>query len=143
MKLRPWIPALLALTLTALQAQTTRVIDVNQPRPLWAALDALEIAVGGAINYEDPPYENEADVHDFSTPEQRATEPVGWALIGPREGHVTAEVQLPSTGKAADYEVVFDVNLLLASYRQNKLPGDFKVEQANGMLYVAPTKVLV
>jgi hypothetical protein len=134
MKVLPWIPALLAMTLTVSQAHTTKVIEVNEPRPLWAALDALEIAVGGAINYEDPPYENEADVHDLSTPDQRAKEPAGWALIGPREGHVTAEVQVPATGKAADNEVVFDVNLLLASYRQNKLPGDFKVEQANGML---------
>ena len=42
----------------------------------------------------------------------------------------------------SDGERVVQVNLLLAIYRQNKLPGDFKVEQANGMLYVTPTKVL-
>jgi predicted RecA/RadA family phage recombinase len=129
------------MTATAIPAQTTKVIDVNEPRPLWQALDALEIVVGGTINYEDPPYENAADLQDVSTPQQRAGTP-GYQLLVPRAGHVTAEVQVPAATKAADNEVVFDVNLLLASYRQNNLPGDFKVEQANGMLYVTPTTVL-
>src|SRR6476660_9070706 len=126
---RPSFFILLAITMTALQAQTTKVIDVTDARPLWAALDALEITVGGAINYEDPPYENEADLQDFSTPQQRAAAPAWWRLVGPRLGNVRAEVQVPAAGKAADHDVIFNVNLLLASYRQNKLPGDFKVEQ--------------
>lgn len=134
--------ALLAMSLTALQAQTTKVINVTDSRPLWAALDALETAVGGAINYEDPPYESEADVQDFSTPQQRAAAPASWRLVGPREGNVTAEIPVPAAGGAANSEIVFDVNLLLASYRQNKLPGDFKIEQANGMLYVTPARIL-
>jgi hypothetical protein len=139
---RPSFLALLAMTVTALQAQTTKVIDVNEPRPLWQALDALEIVVGGTVNYEDPPYENVADLQDVSTPQQRAAEPAGYQLLVPRGGRVTAEVQAPAARKAADNDIIFDLNLLLASYRQNKLPGDFKVEQANGMLYVTPTKVL-
>ncbi len=136
----PVFLALLAMTATALAAQTTK-IDVNEPRPLSKALDALEVLTGMPINYEDPPYENEADLQDVSTPKQRAERP-GYRLLVPRSGRVTAELQLPATGKLADSDVIFQVNLLLAGYRQNRLPGDFRIEQANGMLYIIPTKVL-
>lgn len=138
---RPSFLALFVVTAAALQAQTTKVIDVNEPRPLWRALDMLETVVGGPINYEDPPYENLADVRDFSTPQERASTP-GYQLLGPRDGHLTVEVQAPAGSRAADSEVIFNVNLLLTGYRQSKLPGDFKVEQANGMFYVTPTRIL-
>ena len=141
LRTRPSSLAFLAITATTLYAQTTKVIDVNEPRPLSRALDLLEIVVGNTINYEDPPYENMADLQDVSTSQQRAANP-GYVLLVPRDGHVTAEVQVPLTGAATSNEVTFSVNLLLASYRQNQLPGDFQITQANGMLYVTPTKVL-
>ena len=137
---RPAFLAFLAMMVTALLAQTTKVIDVTEPRPLSRALDALEVIVGIRINYEDPPYENENDLQDVSQ-QQRAAQP-GYRLLVPRSGRVTAQLQLPVSVKPVENEAVFAVNLLLASYRQNMLPGDFKVEQANGMLYVTPTKVL-
>lgn len=126
---------------TVLTAQTTNIIDVSEPRPLSKALEALEATFGTPINYEDPPYENQADLQDVSTQQQRATRP-GYRLLVPRSGRVTAQLQTTAGVKPAENEVVSGVNLLLASYRQNMLPGDFKVEQANGMLYVTPTKVL-
>ena len=137
----PVFLAIMAMTATALPAQTTKVIDVTEPRALSAALDALEIVVGTPINYEDPPYENEADLQDVSTQQQRAAHP-GYRLLVPRSGRVTAQVEKLAAGKAAENDVVFNVNLLLASHRQSRLPGDFKLEQANGMIYVSPTKVL-
>jgi hypothetical protein len=143
---RPSFLALLAMMVTASQGQTTKVIDVTDARPLWAALDALEVTVGGAINYEDPPYENEADVQDFSTPQQRAGAPAWWRLVGPREGNVTAEVQVPAAGKAADNDVIFHVNLLLASYRQNELRTSHTRKQsgshAHGRGWFAGAKIL-
>jgi hypothetical protein len=124
----------------ALHGQTTKVIDVNEPRPLWSALDRLEIEYPGvAINYEDPPYENLADVQDSATPQQQAAHP-GFHLIVPRAGYLSAEISTSSTGDAVA-DVVASVNALLVSYRQNALPGDFKVEQANGMVYVTPIAV--
>jgi len=131
-----------AATTTLLLGQASRVINVNEPRPLWKALDELEVIVGSTINYEDPPYQNMADCQDSATPEQRATQPAGWKLIVPRDGHVTATIQLPAGGIASQSDVVLGVNLLLANYREQNLPGDFKVEQANGVVYVTPTRVL-
>jgi hypothetical protein len=125
----------------ALSAQTTKVIDVNDPRPLSVALDALEVVAGIPINYEDPPYENVADLQDVSTEQQRAAKP-GFRLLVPRSGRVTAQVQQPVSGKPSESDVILNVDLLLGVYRQNGLPGEFKIEQANGMIYVTPTKVL-
>ncbi len=131
------ILSVLALTL---DAQVNKVIDVNEPRPLWRALDQLEIANPGiAINYEDPPYESPAEVQDSATPQQQTAHP-GFHLIVPKSGHVTAEIISSSTGSIAD--TISNLNLLLASYRQTALSGNFRIEQANGMLYVTPTTVL-
>jgi hypothetical protein len=122
-------------------AQTGNVIDVTDSRPLAGAIDVLERFVGVPINYEDPPYQNQADLQDVSTPQQRTAQP-GFQLIVPRVGNVTAETGQPSVGPATESDALFDLNLLLANYRQNALPGEFKTEQANGMLYVTPIKVL-
>ena len=133
----------LTLVLAApLLAQASKGIAVTAPRPLWDAINALEAAAGGTVNYEDVPYENPADVQDYSTPAQRAAQPQGWQLLGPVTGTVTAEIPVPANGAVTANDLLYDVNLLLASYRQNHLPGDFQVEQANGMLYVMATKVL-
>jgi hypothetical protein len=125
----------------AVQGQTTKVINVNEPRPLWSALDQLEVANPGvAINYEDPPYENLADVQHSATPQQQAAHP-GFHLIVPRAGAISADITLSSTPEAAA-DVIGNLNRLLVSYRQNALPGDFKLEQANGVVYVTPITVL-
>jgi len=124
----------------ALHAQSTKLIDVNEPRPLWRAIDKLETIVGLAINYEDVPYESAADVQDASTLQQQGTGP-SFHFVAPRSGHVSAEIPMPSANAGAG-EAIADVNRLLASYRENGLPGDFQVAQRDGVLYVTPTKTL-
>ena len=114
--------------------QTMKTITVTSGRPLWHALDELEVEVGGTVNYEDVPYENVADCRDVSTPEWRAKAPPGYQLLVPRLSTVTAEIRVPASGAATQNELIYDVNLLLTSYRQNQSPGDFQVDEANGML---------
>jgi len=46
--------------------QTTRVISVNDPRPLSEAILKLEKATGQPITYEDPSYAYSADIVDRS-----------------------------------------------------------------------------
>jgi hypothetical protein len=124
-----------------LRAQTAQVIDVNEARPLWYAMDALEDIVHSPINYEDPPYQNMADLVDYSTPEQRAGKP-GYQLLGPPQARLTLGFQMPASGALSQGDIISQVNALLVAYRQQKLPGDFKVEQANGMIYITPIQVL-
>lgn len=114
---------------------------VTGPRPLWEAFDSLEAAVGGAINYEDIPYQNRADLEDGATAADKANNP-GYQLLIPRSGRVTATIQVPALLPVSTDELAYDVGLLLDSYRSNGLPGDFKIVQANGMVYVIPAKVL-
>lgn len=137
----PTVLVLLATTAAALSAQITNTINVMEPRPLSAALDALEKSVGIPVNYEDPPYENEADLQDVSTKEQRAAVP-GYRLLVPRPGRVVATVQMSGATNQIESDVIFNVNLLLASYRQSQMPGDFKVDQINRAIYVTPVKIL-
>lgn len=119
-------------------AQTSAVIDVSEPRPLAVALDKLEPLVRAAVNYEDVPYQNPADMQEVSTAQQRAESP-GYSLMVPRNGHVSATLVIGATNSEAD--ILYQVNSLIASYGSGGMPGDFTVEQANGMLYVIPTKV--
>jgi hypothetical protein len=126
------MPIIGALTvIAALNGQTT--ISVMDHRPLAGGLDILEKLVGSAINYEDVPYQNPADLEDLSTPEQKAADP-GYQLLVPRKGHVAAAVYA-SSGPLTN------ANSLLSSYRQNSMPGDFVIEQANAMTYVIASKV--
>jgi hypothetical protein len=76
-----------------LQCQTPLVVSSSDHRPLAGALHALEAATKMAINYEDPPYENEMDLEDVSTPKQRAEVP-GYRLLVQRTGnrHTTDSV---------------------------------------------------
>ncbi len=134
------VVAIAAVTNAA--GQTMKTISATGGRPLWHALDALEVEVGGTVNYEDVPYENAADCRDVSTPQWRATAPPGYQLLVPRLGTVTADIPVPANGAVTQNELIYDVNLLLTSYRQNHLPGDFQVQEANGVLYVTATKVL-
>jgi hypothetical protein len=133
--------ASLVLGALALSAQSTQAIDSTDPRPLAVAVNQLEIATHIPINYEDPPYENAADVQDVATVAQKAARP-GFQNLVPRGGHIAAQVSLSMAGKGTEGDVVLGASQLLANYRQNALPGDFKVEQANGMVYITPTKVL-
>lgn len=134
------LPFLVIISVAA-WGQTTNAINVTDSRPLAAALDALESKLNIAINYEDPPYENVADLQDVATQKQKAIRP-DFRLLVPRIGTVTGNIQVSTDASVAQSDALIDLNVLIADYRQNMLPGDFKVEQANGMIYVTPTKVL-
>jgi hypothetical protein len=134
--------AILAMvSLATLSAQSVALIDVTEPRPLMTAIDALESINGFPINYEDPPYESLSDLQDVSTVQDRALNPA-FRLLVPRTGRVTAEVQTFGANGPTPGQVLANLNLLLSSYRGNALPGDFKLEEGNAMLYVTATAIL-
>lgn len=122
-----------------LQSQPAAVIENDDHRPLAGALDKIEAATGVPVNYEDVPYENNADLEDVATPRHRVGNPT-FRLLVPRKGRISAVLQDPGLRSVPD--TINGVNALLVSYRNGNLPGDFKVEQANGMIYVVPAKVL-
>ncbi len=137
-----WVVAVSTLFAVAPAAsgQSTARIAVTDSRPLWGALDALERIVRAPINYEDPPYQNLADVQNSPTLANRPGPPV--VVLVPRIGTVLADVPTPGSLPAPEAEIIRDVGILLANYRQAALPGAFTTQQANGMTYVTPVGVL-
>jgi hypothetical protein len=89
---------LLKLTVPYACAQV-QVINVSDPRPMADAMDARERIVHTTINYEDPPYENMADLQDVSTPAQRAAQ-TGYKLLVPRPGSLSAGIPWHCNGIA-------------------------------------------
>jgi hypothetical protein len=131
-----------ALVTQSLRGQSLKMIDVSDPRPMASAIDSLEISIPGIpINYEDPPYENVADVQDVATAAQRLARP-NFHLIVPRDGHVLAQVMVPNGAPSLAADTIFNLTQVLLHYRQGALPGDFKIEPANGMIYVTPVQIL-
>jgi hypothetical protein len=128
------------------EAQAVNSILITDSRPLAGALDALEKMTGTPLNYEDPPYQNQSDLQDVSTPQQRLASP-GYRNLVPRIGSMSVAIPASLFTNSAGASVsaanaLFAANLLLTNYRQSALPGDFQLEQANGMIYVVPTKIL-
>lgn len=126
----------LALASSTLLAQKQTVINVTEHRPLWPALGQIEQAFGSAVNYEDVPYEHADDLEVVTDPRVRAHIGSRPSRV-PRKGTVTVAFD-DATSEPAKVALL---NNLLATYRQAGLPGDFRVELANGMLYVVGIRI--
>lgn len=112
------------------------VIDLIDHRPLAEAAAKLQAMTGIIVNYEDIQY-TAADLVDVSTPEQRAGSP-GFHLMVPRRGAVKAAVPDAARGSLTETKAV--AQALVDSYKAGGMPGDFQVEEHNGMIYVEPAK---
>jgi hypothetical protein len=130
---------LAVIAVGVLFGQKPLAVDVNDSRPLIGALEALQLSCGVAVNYEDVTYQNAADLEDISTPQQRAQYP-GYHLMIPRRGRVGGSLDTTALSSVAGQ--LSAVQALVTSYRNNNLPGEFAVEQANGQIYVIGTKGL-
>ncbi len=122
-----------ALYLSAVASGQTTV-NVSDHRPLAAAADRLEQSSGIPINYEDVPYQNSADLEDVSSPAERKESPA-YHLWVPRAGNLAVVLDSFTDTQSA-------MNAVLNAYRNGNLPGDFTVQQENGMFYFVAAKVL-
>lgn len=127
-----------ALLSTCLLGQSqTNNLNVSDHRPLAAALDELEHRAGLAINYEDPQYVLRSDLDDVATPAQKNDSP-NYQLLVPKKG--TLQLSLASMdleGKQADR--LLALHALLGHYKDAGFPGQFKVVEHSGAIYVIPT----
>ena len=121
------------LASSALLAQKQTIINVTEHRPLWPALDQMEQVFGSAVNYEDVPYEHPDDLEAVTDPRVRA-------YIGGRPSRVPRKGTLVFAFDDSSSEParVAHLNSLLVAYRQAGLPGDFRVEFANGCTLLGP-----
>jgi len=54
---------------------STAVVKVNNPRPLYSAVDVIREQYGWLVDYEDPPYTDPHDLRDVTAPAWRAAHP--------------------------------------------------------------------
>lgn len=146
------ITACLALASAAIAAQNAQPagpenmirslrLSVAEPRPVAAAILALEQRHGVAISYEDAPYEHAADMQDVSQQVRRdlALYPAGQApaVLVPRPGAIEIAYDADrTTGEpvslAATLAALLDANVAADN------AGDFRVVGAGAMTHVVP-----
>jgi hypothetical protein len=124
--------ALRCVAAIAAYAQPAISVSVNDPRPLANAAERLEQVLGVPINYEDAPYEHPADMTDVTSSVARNAPPNAKGLVMiPRGGALNVSVSAANKEAAAW--------ALVNAHAAAGYPGDYKVESANGVLYIAPT----
>ena len=136
-----FIVALLALVVSA---QTADSIQIDDPRPLKAAIDKLENMLGIPINYEDPRFASAEDVEDVTdkvqNSQQRAAHPNVRILV-PKGGvlgvsGVASVSAKPSLGGATAL-----LTTLHAQHEGNGYPGRFSIQSISSTATVTPASV--
>lgn len=116
--------------------------EVNDPRPLLAAINQLQATYGVAINYEDPPFQFAGDSEDVTDkvqrPEQRAANPSVRIRI-PRGGPLRWTPALIRQGNVADATPT--VAQLLTLYQNEGYPGRFQMLHVSGAISVVPVAI--
>lgn len=115
------------------------LIDVNDPRPLKAAIESLENQVSWPITYEDPQYAHDSDVADVTQTVRKDKDPAKPKVFVPRGGRFTFSYDIPTAATSQQQAAV--VNALLEQYRFSGFPGEFRVIATEGVFHVVPFSI--
>jgi hypothetical protein len=124
---------------SAVYGQAVVTATVTDPRPLAKAAEQLESQLGVAINYEDAPYENAADISDVTASVVRGNHP-GAKVLVPRGGPLALTAPITGADRSSDAAAVLAA--LVGAHRAAGYGGDFEVEFVNGMFYILPKGVM-
>ncbi len=132
-----------AISLTSLAGAQTNVasIDVDDPRPVAAAIQSLLERFPVVITYEDPRFEHSRDIKDVT---DAVRNPLALAstqrVLVPRGGILRASYELSvATGQPTDMGDV--LRRILAANDTGPAGGRFRVLEAGGVFHVVPTAV--
>ena len=107
-----------------------------------AASGKLQELSGIPINYEDMPvyYSGDIKVADFAA--QSPVPPGGERTLVARGGQLSVAILVDATtGRLKDIQAVSTaLAALVSAYNSSNLPGDFEVEQLNGVFFVRPVR---
>jgi len=118
---------LLCAMVSGLAAADIETVEVEDPRPLGAAIAVLRERFGWRVSYEDPPYKDARDLVDRTAPTYRGPR----RALDPRGGPLEVSF-LPSDPP----EVV--LRMLIDEHRRRGYPGRFVVRQLDGVMFVLP-----
>jgi hypothetical protein len=123
-------------------AQATKAsLSAEDPRPLAAAIETLEVRSGVAITYEDPLYVNAGEIADVTDEVRRDLDEYkpGEApkVLVPKGGTVSIDYDtIPGTNRPADPAAV--VLQLVDAYNASGNAGRFRVEVSGEIIHVIP-----
>lgn len=120
---------------SARQQRPELLVDVDDPRPLAAAIQRLQALYGWIITYEDPPFRHASEHVDVTTQVSRSHRTDQPPILGPRGGPLKFSFASPGP---ADAGVVLEA--LLTQYRRFGYPSDFRVLRSGAVLHVVPTR---
>lgn len=111
-------------------------ISVNDPRPLAAAVQALEDRYGWVITYEDPPYIHPSEIADVTRAVRKDYDPTKPKVLVPLGGSFDFAYSVPSgSGKPEEADVL---EALLAAYGQSGYPAVFRLVRTGAAFHVIP-----
>lgn len=112
-------------------------LEVDDPRPLAAALEQLEKRYGWAITYDDPPYLYASDIEDVTLAVRRDGDMTRRVLV-PRGGRFRFEYSAPVDGGAPNASSLLE--RLLEAYHLTGYPGMFRVIATGSVFHVVPSE---
>lgn len=127
------------------QSATQEVgLEVNDPRPVAAAIELLEGRHGVVITYEDPPYTDPSDLTNVAQQVRQDLEryALGAAppVLVPRGGNLSLVYPVTrQTNQPVDLTQV--LTHVCAVHAANDNPGSFTLRNDTGVLHVVPTEV--
>jgi hypothetical protein len=130
---------LVAGVITGSQTGATRVVSVDDPRPLAKAVALIEERYGWVITYEDPRYEYEGDIDDVTAVIRRDFDLSKKVLI-PRGGRFDYYYELAGEAEQPRDPVTF-LEKLIETYNASGLPGQFELAQTGNIFHVLPVAV--
>ncbi len=125
----------LLLIVFAAQGQNTSV-SFNGPRSLAAALAHIQTASGIPINYEEPPYENSADLLRTGQQSHPGLRPMIVARTIP------SPIVVSLIGLSPTSDAMISVEAVLGAYHKAGLPGTYKAIRRAGGIDVIPSQVV-
>ena len=112
------------------------IIKVNDPRPLYQAISALNDEYGWIVDYEDPPYLTESELVDGTDPKWRANHPEASGLKLPAGGAFQFEYEEGAALTTLAGEEAL-LQKIVSEYNQSINPGTFVVRtEANNRFSV-------
>jgi hypothetical protein len=103
-----------------------------------AAVEALEQRFGWAISYEDPRFENEAEIEDVANAVRMDGDPSRSVLI-PRGGPFEFRYDVKDSSRSS--QPLDILQALVARYEAAGYPGRFVASESSGMFHITPTGV--
>lgn len=110
------------------QSGTTIHLAVTSPRPLIAALDALQIKFNWSLNYEDPQFVSNLDLAEFTDPRSVLSHTGPMPHI-PNGGSFSLDFPA-GADSATPPDAEKTLHLIVDAYNQGKNPGQFELRKA-------------